>query len=184
MKKTNIKTLKTYRLILRKPEMADAEVLYKVLGMDPLYDRYINFNMFNSPESAENFVKMHQGENTGFYGWTVTLEGNPIGTMALFDVDEKNESAEIGASLASGFWNRGYMSEALSAVISFAFTEIELNRLIATCHTENTGSRRIMEKNLMKREGILRQAQKNKDGSFSDLYLYSILREQYNDNTR
>ena len=36
----------------------------------------------------------------------------------------------------------------------------------------------------MKREGILRQAQKNKDGSFSDLYLYSILREQYNDNTR
>ncbi|HCK87311.1 MAG TPA: N-acetyltransferase, partial [Erysipelotrichaceae bacterium] len=69
-------------------------------------------------------------------------------------------------------------TEAVSAVINYAFEKIEVHRIYATHHIENTASGRVMEKSGMSFEGIMKDAQKNRDGSFSDLKLYAVINDR------
>ncbi|MCI4663243.1 MAG: GNAT family N-acetyltransferase [Neomegalonema sp.] len=55
-------------------------------------------------------------------------------------------SAALGYWLGQGFVERGYMTEALAAVIEFAFDELGLSRLEAACLPENFRSRRLLER--------------------------------------
>ena len=70
------------------------------------------------------------------------------------------------------------MTEATSAVITFGFEKMALNRICALCLTENTGSARVMEKCGMVYEATLRQYAQIK-GSYRDLKLYAILRQDW-----
>lgn len=55
-------------------------------------------------------------------------------------------SASLGYWLGSSFVERGYMTEALAAVVEFAFSEVGLSRLEAACLPENFRSRRLLER--------------------------------------
>lgn len=59
--------------------------------------------------------------------------------------------------------------------IDFGFNKIKLHRLEARCITANFGSEKVMLKNGMKFEGVLRDVVYAK-GAFRSLKLYSILR--------
>ncbi|MEM7125534.1 MAG: GNAT family N-acetyltransferase [Chloroflexota bacterium] len=56
----------------------------------------------------------------------------------------------FGYALLPAFWNRGYMTEAVQAMINFAFTNVDssapVNSISATCDVRNIGSMRVMEK--------------------------------------
>ncbi len=112
-------------------------------------------------------------ENPSFYGWAITLDNVVIGSIGLFNVDEDSEQCELGYSIGSKWWGCGYASEAAKAVIDFGFRQIEAHRIYASHHIENTASGRVLTKIGMKPEGILRDGQKNADGTFSDLKLYA-----------
>ena len=59
-----------------------------------------------------------------------------------------------------GYWigephaRQGYMSEALKAVIHYAFTELDLSRVESACLPENKASRGVLEKCGYKYEGV------------------------------
>jgi ribosomal-protein-alanine N-acetyltransferase len=88
---------------------------------------------------------------------------------------ESSRSAEVGYSFSREFWNRGYATEALRAVLASAFESLPLNRVEAQHDLRNPASGRVMEKCSMTFEGILRQRICNK-GEFIDVALYAILR--------
>jgi len=54
--------------------------------------------------------------------WGIALKGesNIIGTVGFNNYTQKHR-ANIGYDLKSSYWNRGYMTEALQAVIAFGF---------------------------------------------------------------
>ncbi|MFN8493309.1 MAG: GNAT family N-acetyltransferase [Caldilineaceae bacterium] len=52
----------------------------------------------------------------------------------------------FGYALLPTFWNQGYMSEALQAMLTFAFTTTNANAISDTCDVRNIGSARVMEK--------------------------------------
>ncbi len=60
--------------------------------------------------------------------------------------DSFNESAEIGYWLAQEHWGRGYMSEALNAVVSLAFGRFGLQRLTARTDINNLASQNVLKK--------------------------------------
>ena len=71
------------------------------------------------------------------------------------------------------------MSEALSPVLRFGFEELALNRLYAYHMVRNPGSGKVLQKNGLVEEGILRQRVR-KWGVFEDVKLWAILRRDWN----
>ncbi len=75
------------------------------------------------------------------------------------------------------------MTKACSALSSYAFDELELNRVEIRCATENKRSRAIPEKLRFTQEGIVRKAEWLYD-HYVDLVVYGMLAEQWRENLK
>ncbi len=102
-----------------------------------------------------------------------------IGRIALHSVD-------FGIQRSSGvsYWidesetNKGYVTEALATLISFAFEEISLHRIWLKITKQNKASAKIAEKLGFTREGISRKCLFiNRE--WQDANVYSLLDEEY-----
>jgi ribosomal-protein-alanine N-acetyltransferase len=178
MKSLGTVEIETERLILRRFRSDDAGMFFENYGSDPLVTRYVSYTPCTTIGGTRQFIHNHTWSylcTDNFYGWAIELDGELIGSISLFDLDPDSESAEIGYSLGSRWWNQGLATEAVRAVIRFAFGEVGLHRIQATCHPDNKASERVMQKNGMRFEGMMRDAQLNRDGTFSDLKLYAVL---------
>lgn len=88
--------------------------------------------------------------------------------------------AEVGYHLSSDdYKQKGYMTEALGAVLHYGFNQMELNRIEALIAPENIASRRLLERYGFTREGLLRQHYYI-DGIHEDSAIYGLLKEEYN----
>ena len=63
------------------------------------------------------------------------------------------QTATIGYWTGEPFIQQGFMSEALPAVVHYAFNELDLSRLEAACLPKNIASRKVLEKSGFKYEG-------------------------------
>ena len=181
MKDIGTKTIKTERLKLRKFEEKDVKEVYENYGSDEKITRYISWIACDSIEKCEKFIefnKINYENNPQFYSWAITFNDTIIGSIAIFNVED-NHSGELGYSIGSKWWSRGFMTEACDAILDYAFNQAEFHRIYATCHEDNLASKRVLEKLKMTYEGKLRDGQKNLDGSYSNLDLYSILEVEY-----
>ena len=112
--------------------------------------------------------------------FAITLEGKVIGEIVLNQRNEdlKNERIELTYSLSRQHWGKGLMTEATRAVMNWAFQTYSFNRMFAYCDPRNIGSRRVLEKLGMKREGQLRSHLKW-NNEFRDQLYYGILRAEW-----
>ncbi|MBI2332093.1 MAG: GNAT family N-acetyltransferase [Chloroflexi bacterium] len=100
------------------------------------------------------------------------------GMIALISRYNKRCSLGIGLGWNRENWGQGIASETLQAVISYCFTELDLNRIEAEIYEFNERSIRLFEKQGFHRDGVRRQYI-FKDGVFKDEYIYSLLREEW-----
>jgi [ribosomal protein S5]-alanine N-acetyltransferase len=110
----------------------------------------------------ENKAKQHVGE----IGYTV-LETTPVGKIV-----------EVGYFLHSGFWGNGYATEALKAVMRYAFMENDVFRIITGCCKDNIGSEKVMLKCGMTKEGEHKQSQWQ-EGKMRDRVSYRMLKDEW-----
>ena len=59
---------------------------------------------------------------------------------------ERSNPLEIGWRLRRDRWSRGLASEAAERMATFAFDELAAPCLVATCHVDNAGSERVMQR--------------------------------------
>ena len=85
---------------------------------------------------------------------------------------------EIGYVLIPNERGKGYCTEAVQIVSDYLFMSKDIVRIQATTHMENVASQKILEKAGFQREGRIRKGM-FAWGSWVDLYLYSILREEW-----
>ena len=178
MRQLGTMDIATDRLLLRKFRLTDAEQAYENFGKDPLVGRYVSFTPFDTLANSHDAVRHHVWEydnNPDFYGWAITYGGEVIGSIGLFDIDHESETCEIGYSVGSKWWGHGFATEAAKAVVNFALLRMFAHRVQATYHPENIASKRVLEKIGMKYEGTMRGAQRNPNGTYSDLCMCSIL---------
>ena len=97
-----------------------------------------------------------------------------IGTLGLNNLFLKNKRAEIGYEIFPDFWRRGYTSEAVAKVLSFAFDELNLHRIGAVVFLENEASNNLLKKLGFQHEGILREYI-FQNGTSYDTNIYSKL---------
>ncbi|WP_373124721.1 GNAT family N-acetyltransferase [Blautia producta] len=177
MKSIGTQTITTERLKLRRFHIRDVEAVFNNYGSDINVNRYISFAPCSTLESAKEFIEMHikqYDSNPDFYGWAIILKDKVIGSIGLFNV-EKSGQCELGYSIGSAWWGYGYATEAAAAVLEFAFQKMQVHRVYASHHIENLASGKVLEKIGMHYEGTMGDAQKNQDGTNSDLKLYAVL---------
>ncbi|MEL6549267.1 MAG: GNAT family protein [Pseudomonadota bacterium] len=64
------------------------------------------------------------------------------------------QAGTTGYWVGKPFAREGYMSEAIAALVHFAFTELDLSRIEAACLPENKASRGLLERSGFKYEGV------------------------------
>lgn len=110
----------------------------------------------------------------------VTLReiGDIIGGCGIHIRSLDDKTAVVGYCFNRKFWGQGYATVTLGELLKFCLEQLKLHRIIATCDTRNIGSRRVMEKNMMRREAHFIQNQWQK-GHWRDSYLYAILKSEW-----
>lgn len=105
--------------------------------------------------------------------------GHLIGCIGLHQPRyPQHERAELGYWIGVAYWNRGFATEAGRAVLSYAFSKLNLHRVTSSHFAGNPASGRVLQKLGMTREGLLRK-HFNKDGVFHDVAAYAILQEEW-----
>jgi len=85
------------------------------------------------------------------------------------------QAGTIGYWTGQPYARQGYMREAVTAVIHFAFTKLDLSRIESACLPENAPSRGLLEKCGYKYEGVA-QSYLQIDGRWRNHVLYANLR--------
>ena len=101
-----------------------------------------------------------------------------IGAIGLDFVPE-HRHARLGYWLGRPYWNKGYATEAVTAVIEYGFTLPHVQRIYAGLFSDNPASARVLQKAGMTYEGRLREHYV-RFGETMDLELYGILRRSSN----
>lgn len=99
-----------------------------------------------------------------------------------YSVLEKDASGfkrvNLGYFIKKEFWNNGYTSEAVKALIHFAFTENKVNKIETGCLAHNSAS-----ENVMIKCGFLKEACKKEhtwfQSKWADRLEYGMTREEY-----
>jgi RimJ/RimL family protein N-acetyltransferase len=80
-----------------------------------------------------------------------------IGGCCFWNFSLDFKCAEIGYELHHGYWNKGLMTEAVKAVLTFGFNEMGLHRIEANPLSTNEQTQRLLLKLGFKKEGALRR---------------------------
>lgn len=171
--------LVTKRLILREFQLDDFDSVHKYAS-DPEVCRYSDWGP-NTSEDTRKFMKDVVIEQSGNPRNQFTLaiilkdSSEVIGACSLTRTEPFQ--GEIGYSLNHEYWGCGFATEAAHAMLIFAFKELSLHRVYATCRPKNIGSSRVLEKIGMKKEAHLREHLFFK-GQWHDSLLYAILHSE------
>jgi len=142
-REASIPVLETKRLALRAPRLEDAKTVTMLAN-----DRRIAENTARIPHpykmsDAEGFIASANkaGNEAAFL---ITLRDDTIvGACSLFT---RKELPELGYWLGVEHWGKGYATEALHALIDYAFTNLAHEALQAGARVTNPASRRVLEK--------------------------------------
>lgn len=175
--------LETDRLIIRPIKESDLDAVFEYAS-NPNVAEYVTFNPHETIKDTERFfeyAKKNYLEGM-FEPMGITLkdahDDRVVGTIGLFSRGRKSFTAEFGYALHHKLWGRGIMTEALLAMIEFAFSNLPYHRLQAHCMEGNPASGRVMEKAGMTYEGTFRDLMYVKE-KFRTLRCYAILKNEW-----
>ena len=95
-------------------------------------------------ESLEDFDFSSYLKNETLFAIRLKETERLVGNILYFDAADG--SCEIGYGLGSGFWGRGFATEAVGAFLSYLLCEKGFARVYASFFRGNEASRRVMEK--------------------------------------
>jgi RimJ/RimL family protein N-acetyltransferase len=109
--------------------------------------------------------------------WFLTLkkDGSKIGFLAM---GTGVFGWQIGYVLIPSERGKGYCTEAVQLAVDYLFLSKDIVRVQAETFTDNIASQRVLEKSGFQREGTIRKGMLAW-GKWVDLYIYSILREEW-----
>jgi RimJ/RimL family protein N-acetyltransferase len=142
-REASIPVLETKRLALRAPRLEDAKTVATLAN-----DRRIAENTARMPHpykaaDAEGFIA-GVNKSGGEVAFLITLrDGTVLGGCGLM---AQEPTPELGYWLGVNYWGQGYATEALHAVIDYAFTDLGHDALSAGARVTNPASRRVLEK--------------------------------------
>ena len=142
----SLPTLKTARLTLRKISFNDAEDMYTYASLNTV-TRFLLWEPHLNIEETRGYIEyVNKRYKKGTYAdWGISLnsENTFIGTVGFADINYEENIAEIGYVLNPSYHGKGYMTEAVSAVLKIAFEDIGFDKVVLRIIDENAASIRL-----------------------------------------
>lgn len=139
----------TKRLILKEITLGDAPT-YEKNFVDYEVIRYLSSSVpWPYPKNGiidfiTNFILPKQGKD--HWVWGIFLKENLDDLIGVVDVWKDGKPENRGFWLARKYWGKGYMTEAVKPVMTFAFNELGFEKMTLANAVGNKGSRRVKEK--------------------------------------
>lgn len=168
--------LETERLILREFILADAPLVLELVN-DPAWLQFIGDRGVRTLTDARTYLHdgpMSSYKQFGFGLYLVQLKAGdaPLGMCGLIKRPSLSD-VDIGFAFLPQFRGHGYAFEAATAVLNFAETELELERIVAITAVANARSIKLLEKLGLHYEKTVRLAP---DEPEIKLFAFDILR--------
>lgn len=145
--------IETNRMILRKFNFEDANDMLKNWISNPIIQNNYGEPTYNTLDDVNILLKnwISNYDDNKFYRWAIILKDTKenIGQIAFCRVYTDISVAEIEYCIGEKFWGNGYATEALEAIIKFAFMYPKFRKLEAFHRDENYRSGRVLEKSMM-----------------------------------
>jgi len=129
-------------------------------------------------QEANKWLKMAGGNQDDLI-LAIEIEGEAAGGIGIHaGKDVYRYNGEIGYWLSEQFWGQGIVSDAVAAMVEYAFTQTKWLRLFACIYENNAPSMRVLEKNGFRPEAIHKKAVM-KEGKLLNEHLFALLKDQW-----
>lgn len=146
----------TPRLSLRRPEPADAAVIFQAYTQDPEVCRFMVWKPHASESATREFIESCMKEwTTGNRLPYVIVEQGANIAIGMIEARMLGTTVEIGYVLARAHWGQGLMPEVIAALAAAVLESPGSYRVQAVCDVDNIASQRALEKSGFMQEGRL-----------------------------
>jgi len=173
--------IRTDRLILGELSAKDIPQVIEYAG-----DKLVSDSTFNIPHPYEEkdaiyWINLaHQGfANKSHYVFGIRLKATKqfIGGVGI-GINKNYDRGVLGYWIGVPFWNNGYVTEAVKAILAFGFDDLQLNKIFAIHLPDNPASGKVMLKNGMIKEGEMKDHLK-KGGKYLSVIQYRLTKAEY-----
>lgn len=181
MEYAGFQEIKTHRLHLRKLCREDVARFFGFAGSEAV-TKYMLWKphreLSESVASIEKAISRYENGNS--YRWAIALGENDslIGIIDLLGFNGTENTCSFAYMIAEEYWGRGFGTEALTAVLEFAFTKLNVAAVEADHFAENAASGAVMRKVGMKYCGTV-PGKYEKNGMIYDAVQYRITRKEW-----
>lgn len=137
------------QILIRQLVPGDVGDSYLAWMNDPEVTRFLESRWKpHSHDDLVSFVSSVRASGTDFlFGIFLADSGEHIGNIKIGNINPIHHYADLGLVIgAKRYWGMGYATEAIRLATEYAFTELNLNKLIAQIYAPNVGSQKAFEK--------------------------------------
>ena len=169
------RSLETVRLLIRPFQEEDADAFFACCQNPNLGNNAGWAPHKTIEESREILQNVFIGQENI---WAMILKDAQqlIGSIGIVP-DPKRENPQVrmlGYWLDEAHWGKGYMAEAVQAILNYGFNELQLSLITANCYPHNKRSQQVLERNGFIYEGVLHQAELTYNGNIFDHLCYYL----------
>ena len=164
MRHAGTQEIETPRLILRRLTPEDAPMMYRNWASDPDVTRFLRWEPHESEAQTYELLAAWATlyPNPDYYQWAIVEKatGEVFGTISVFwsdaaepnprdewpGFDDCNGIWEVGYCIGKKWWNNGFTTEALKAVLDFWFKNTDSSWLACSHAVANPASGKVMTK--------------------------------------
>ncbi|MEP6616093.1 MAG: GNAT family N-acetyltransferase [Ginsengibacter sp.] len=169
--------INTMRLLLRQMNLNDIDQIF-LLRSDPRVLHYLGRAPESSRETAKKYLHdIRELENNGeaiTWGITVEKSNKVVGTICYWHLQPLHQRAEIGYALHPDHQGKGYMEEAMKAVLDYGFNTLHFHSIEADVDPNNLASIKLLLRNRFVKEAHFRENYFY-NGNFFDTAVYTLL---------
>lgn len=176
--------IETSRLRLRPPTEDDVDGLWRH-ARNPAVTEFLAWEPHADSAVTRSLVEsLRKGQDAAIgYHWLILQDETIIGLVSLIDVRRRHltwvmNRAELAYWVAPDFQRRGFAAEAASAIVSFGFSRLGLEKIRVAHATDNVASRIVTERLGFRKYATERRAY-CKEGRWHDLVWYDLLRDEF-----
>lgn len=131
---------------------------------------------WNKENAAQYIDETANSKNSIMFAVLLKQSNKQIGNIRLFNINSIHKRAELSLLFyEKSEWGKGYATEGVSAVVDYAFKEMNLHRIYADYYSKNLGSSKMFKKVGFNVEGTFRDHFILEDNSFVDSIRIAII---------
>ena len=170
--------LESERLRFRQLTILDASNI-QTIRSDERVMEFMDSDRHSTLDKSLDFIKnsnsIHENHEGLFWAIIEKKSNKFVGDFSFWKINKKNSRAEIGYSLNSNYWGKGYMSESMQTMINFGFEKLNIHSFEANINPLNENSKKLLKRIGFKKEAYFRENYCYNE-KFKDSEIYSLLK--------